>query len=155
VKYSPIAFGVYVLYPIDESCPCGDDSLLSVFFGFSSREAYNIEKRLDTYSGRMPSNFLPIASDPGGNIVVMSVSGEDRGKIYYWNHDHQELPLEQFNSMVADLKSRGINTQRMSIDVIILRWEYENRYRLNKPIGYSNTYRIADNFTAFFEERRR
>lgn len=38
---------------------------------------------------RVPPNLLPIARDPGGNLICISVSGEDGGKIYFWEHEEE------------------------------------------------------------------
>jgi hypothetical protein len=37
--------------------------------------------------GRMPAELVPIASDPGGNLICLGVSGEVRGKVYFWDHE--------------------------------------------------------------------
>lgn len=35
----------------------------------------------------MPETLLPIALDPGGNMVCLGVSGEERGAVYFWDHE--------------------------------------------------------------------
>jgi len=61
------------------------DRFLSIYSGESS----NLERYLKTYKGRMPANLVPIAKDPGGNLVVVSISGEDANTVYYWDHDEE------------------------------------------------------------------
>lgn len=39
------------------------------------------------YEQRIPSNFLPIACDPGGNQICIAINGKEYGKIYFWDHE--------------------------------------------------------------------
>lgn len=41
---------------------------------------------------RMPSNLVPIASDPFGNQICISVSGNDTGAVYFWDHEKEQDP---------------------------------------------------------------
>lgn len=51
-------------------------------------ETYKIEEK------RLPSNVLPIAHDPGGNLICISCNGDDKGFVYFWNHEGEiEKPL--------------------------------------------------------------
>lgn len=36
---------------------------------------------------RLPSRMIPIAHDPGGNLICLSCLGHDEGMIYFWNHE--------------------------------------------------------------------
>lgn len=38
----------------------------------------------DSYEGQVPSDTIPIAYDPGGNLILIGVEGENRGKIFFW-----------------------------------------------------------------------
>ena len=35
-------------------------------------------------------DMIPIADDPGGNVIIMCISGENRGKIYFANHEFED-----------------------------------------------------------------
>lgn len=37
----------------------------------------------------MPKNLLPIGEDPGGNVVSLSVSGPDKTKVYFCEHERE------------------------------------------------------------------
>ncbi|EEE35323.1 conserved hypothetical protein [Rhodobacteraceae bacterium KLH11] len=37
----------------------------------------------------MPSDFLPIASDFGGNKIVIAVSGQYYGRLFFWDHENE------------------------------------------------------------------
>lgn len=43
---------------------------------------YKIEKK------RLPQNLLPIAHDPGGNLICISC-GNEEGRIYFWDHEKE------------------------------------------------------------------
>jgi hypothetical protein len=52
--------------------------------------SYSLYEDLLTYKERekrVPDNLIPIADDPGGNLICLSVSGSDCGKVYFWDHD--------------------------------------------------------------------
>jgi SMI1-KNR4 cell-wall len=33
--------------------------------------------------------LIPIAEDDGGNLICISCSDNDKGKIYFWNHEEE------------------------------------------------------------------
>lgn len=63
----------------------GSDVL--AFFGFGSH--YDISEELETYAGRLPGRFFPVATDSGGNLICISVAGDDCAKVYFWDHDQE------------------------------------------------------------------
>ena len=81
-------------------------SVLSDYFKFEKGYARNI-LQMQTFSGsRVPSNMFPIASDQCGNLILLSVKGPDRGKIYFWDHemeaDEGEVPDYSNLTLIAD-----------------------------------------------------
>ena len=66
-----------------------------------------IEQR-DKLRGRVPSDFLPIASAAGGNLVCLRIRGEDVGSVYFWDH---ELEPASGESVV------GMNMYRIAASV--------------------------------------
>ncbi|MGL4426376.1 MAG: SMI1/KNR4 family protein [Alphaproteobacteria bacterium] len=97
-------------------------SVLSVFFGFVPDEYENILLSLKMYQDRIPWNTFPVADDTFGNLVLLSVKGPDRGKIYFWDHelevntDHGETPdysnltlvADSFDEFIQNLKSENV-----------------------------------------------
>ncbi|HEX8776137.1 MAG TPA: SMI1/KNR4 family protein [Pyrinomonadaceae bacterium] len=59
------------------------------FLGVHNKEHNNLMDYLETYKGRIPPNFFPIAHDPGDNLICISVAGADKGSIYFWDHDRE------------------------------------------------------------------
>lgn len=41
----------------------------------------------EMYRGRVPPDLFPIATEAGGNLVLLGTSGERTGRIYYWDHN--------------------------------------------------------------------
>ncbi|MBZ0284878.1 MAG: SMI1/KNR4 family protein [Anaerolineae bacterium] len=35
----------------------------------------------------IPQNFLPIGVDTFGNLICLSIAGDDYDKVYFWDHD--------------------------------------------------------------------
>ncbi|MBK9202300.1 MAG: SMI1/KNR4 family protein [Candidatus Obscuribacter sp.] len=64
---------------------CDTGSQVLSFFGFGS--FYDVLEELETYGGRLPKRFFPIAAESGGNLLCISLSGEDSGNIYFWDHE--------------------------------------------------------------------
>lgn len=61
----------------------------------------SIAERFATFGDRIPPNLVPIASEMGGNLVLM---GND-GRIFYWDHNWAEVhPLARsFDEFVGML----------------------------------------------------
>jgi hypothetical protein len=57
------------------------------FLGIHGREHNNLLTYLKLYEGRVPANLFPVAHDPGGNLILVSTSGPDFGRIYFWDHE--------------------------------------------------------------------
>ncbi|MGB1252292.1 MAG: SMI1/KNR4 family protein, partial [Candidatus Promineifilaceae bacterium] len=149
-QFGRIAFRGHATVPIHTLKPT-QKGIVSVLFGFSTNpQSYDIRHEFQNYANRIPSNLLPIGADPGGNLFCISVTGNDKGIVYFWDHEHQENTFEQFQDRVTDLENIGINTKLLDTDQIILIWEFENQDRLPHPPGYGNMYKIAGSFEAFF-----
>ena len=58
-------------------------SSLDVFYGLGSSGDYTLTSVSDNFSDRLPRTFLPIASSPGGQILL-ALSGDDYGKVFWW-----------------------------------------------------------------------
>ncbi len=64
-------------------------SVINWFHAIYDGEENNFESTYLFYAenGRIPPNIAPIASDPGGNMICISISGNDRGMVYFWDHE--------------------------------------------------------------------
>jgi cell wall assembly regulator SMI1 len=72
------------------------DSVVHWFYGIKAGSEFfiNFERHYRILKDRMPPNIIPIASDPGGNQICISVSGSDAGFVYFWDHERESDPEE-------------------------------------------------------------
>lgn len=63
------------------------------FFGICEDRAIpDIRWYTETMSGRIPRGLLPVAGDGSGNIICLSLSGTNRGAVYFWHHETEKSP---------------------------------------------------------------
>lgn len=48
----------------------------------------SIDWTLRLYDGRLPTHFLPVASDLGDNLILLDCSVEARG-VFFWDHEEE------------------------------------------------------------------
>jgi cell wall assembly regulator SMI1 len=64
------------------------DSTLASFYGLHDGPTWaRLDAAFADYRGRIPAWLLPIAADEGGNAICLGLTGEDRGRIYFWDHE--------------------------------------------------------------------
>jgi hypothetical protein len=62
------------------------------FYGFhESSDFSSIYDALESYSGRIPSWYFPIAKDHAGNLFLMSLFKDNYGLIAFWDHEGENL----------------------------------------------------------------
>lgn len=66
-----------------------DHGILEWFFCIQAGDYNDLIRNTSTFRGRVPPNLIPIASDPGGNLICLSVTGRDVGTVYYWDHEEE------------------------------------------------------------------
>jgi len=67
-------------------------SVLDWFFAiYKGDNCINLLKEFLRHENRIPKEFIPIARDPGSNIVCLGVNGSEYGKVYFWEFD-QAVP---------------------------------------------------------------
>ena len=66
-------------------------SLVNEFNGIDPDGEHIIDLRetIELLASRLPKGFIPIAGDPGGNCVLISLDGPTYGKIYFWDHENE------------------------------------------------------------------
>lgn len=81
------------------------------FLALYDGEFDNIFDYIEIYKDKIPSHFLPMAHDSGGNLICISCGIEDYGYIYFWNHEFNELGNNEiwlieksFNEFLKNLK---------------------------------------------------
>ena len=74
-------------YPEPDGFEFGEDgSSVDKFLAVYGNKLETIEGCIDIYRGRYPDGLLPVANDPGGNLILLGVSERFDG-IYFWNHE--------------------------------------------------------------------
>ena len=86
----------YVCFSI-ESYYKGGEGILDVFSGFVHHGAYSLLNSYLTYEQRLFPAYIPIAYDPGGNVICMSLNSDNYESIYFVDHEEME---ENRNSKV-------------------------------------------------------
>lgn len=79
------------LYRRSDGTTAGEGGV-NTFLGIGDAESTDIEWHRSMYEDRIPSNFFPIADDPGGNLICLSTSGDDVGAVYFWDHEEESDP---------------------------------------------------------------
>lgn len=86
------------------------------FYGFGDVEFSFDKMKLDSW---LEKNILPIACDPFGNEIVIGLSEERYGKIYFCDHEKgysKKLVGEDFKAFIKKCKSKKIDPDtKMSI----------------------------------------
>jgi hypothetical protein len=83
--YGCCSFGALVQFCSME----GDGGPLSLFFGSKSAGCYGLMRNIKMLQDRMPETIIPIGDDGGGNKVCLGIKGDERGKVYYWDHNNE------------------------------------------------------------------
>jgi hypothetical protein len=67
-------------------------SYIDWFLAIYDGEYDNLQNYIEIYKiedKRLPSHILPIAHDPGGNLICISCGKNDEGSIYFWDHENE------------------------------------------------------------------
>lgn len=63
------------------------------FFGiYDPIVSCNIDWNYHVFSNRIPSGFLPIACEDGGNLICLYNSSTNSDAVYYWDHEQETTP---------------------------------------------------------------
>lgn len=75
-------------FPI-HNFPSSSRGILEEFIGIKKGAYTDIRKQLNVFRDRIPPDCLPIARDPGGNLLCLVFRGPGRGTIYFWDHEEE------------------------------------------------------------------
>jgi hypothetical protein len=98
LKYGGFAPGAYTYFPVNPYKGI-DAGMMDVFCGIGQPEGCDLLQTCEAYKERVPSHLLPIADDGCGSLVCLSLSGPDKGCVYFWDHheDSGEDPPDTSN----------------------------------------------------------
>jgi len=57
--------------------------------GFRAEDYFSLDWARECYLGRIPSSLVWIYDDPFGNAICLGVTGPQRGRVYFWDHENE------------------------------------------------------------------
>jgi len=64
------------------------DTIVTYVLGMHNGDYYaSLYKHIDMFKNRLPLSTFPIATDPFGNLFIMSLHPEGYEHIYFWDHE--------------------------------------------------------------------
>lgn len=64
------------------------DTIVTYILGMHNGDYYaSLYKHIDMVKDRLPLSTFPFATDPFGNLFIMSLHPESHGHIYFWDHE--------------------------------------------------------------------
>lgn len=77
---------------------CADDALIEVFLGVD-RPHGDLEEWIREFEDDLKRDLIPIAFDPGGNALLLSLKN---GKVYYWDSArHFPVSTDEVNAFLV------------------------------------------------------
>jgi len=83
--------------------------MVHYFLALHDGELSNFFKYFRTYQGRIPEDTVPIAYDPGGNLVLLGVGDTNMGRVFFWVQD-----FEVEEGKIADYGNVGLVANRFN-----------------------------------------
>lgn len=68
------------------------DSTVNRFLAIHDGPHSNFVEYFKTYKTehpRVPEELVPIANDPGGNLICIALAGDRPGAVYFWDHEEE------------------------------------------------------------------
>ena len=88
------------------------------FFYNSEDYVANFFSKNIMFKNRIPGNMCAIASSPSGNLFLLSVKGDDYGKVYFWDHEMETEPADYSNlTLIADSFDEFINNLKSEEEI--------------------------------------
>ena len=63
-------------------------SVMNYFYSIGDPDN-DLADSLDSYNLRLPKGFIAIGDDPGGNGILLGISGPHYDQIYFWDHENE------------------------------------------------------------------
>ncbi len=124
----------YVCFHFNEVPPWADAEgmmSLDVFYGFT-KGVYGLIQNIEIFFGRIPATIIPIGDTPFGSQVCLGISGDERGKVYFWDKDDErEIAGDRENDfgnvyLIANSFSEFVESLFVAEDEPIDPAEYED-----------------------------
>lgn len=93
--------------------PVDEHGLVHYFLCIDNDDVYNLMDWAERYKDRIPEGLVPIATDPGGNLICLSATGASSGNVFFWEHEREadegQAPRQDNVYLVADSFQRFID----------------------------------------------
>ncbi|CAO4845691.1 MAG: hypothetical protein NEHIOOID_01343 [Holosporales bacterium] len=88
------------------------------WYGIRSESFFSILLAMHDKGHRFPDNFIPFCDDSFGNKMLLSVKGQDYGKVYFWDHEMETEPADYSNlTLIADSFEEFINSLKSEEEI--------------------------------------
>lgn len=57
--------------------------------GFRKASHFSLLEHRECYEDRIPMELVWIMDDPFGNAICLGLVGQRRGRVYFWDHEHE------------------------------------------------------------------
>lgn len=99
----------------------GEDSLHH-FYGLHDGPLYlSLEEAYENHKYRVPSTMISFADDPAGNALCIGIGADNKGKIFFWDHEAEDNLTEVSKSFSLFLESlfEWVDPDEIAIEKII------------------------------------
>lgn len=94
---------------------------VGMFFSIDETSTDSLFEYMETYSGRVPTDLLPVARDIGGNLICISVGNANSGQMFFWDHEGEyEIPVAK------EVDYRNIDFLATSFDEFVNHLEFDS-----------------------------
>ena len=62
---------------------------LDLLFGLNEEPSSDLRSNRDLLEGSAPEGLLPIGRDPGANLILIGLSGEQAGRVFLWVNEFE------------------------------------------------------------------
>jgi hypothetical protein len=84
--------------------PSGGETSVDIHHigGFRNESYFSLPWHFKTYRDWIPKTMIWIMGDSCGNGICLKVSGPERGRVHFWDHECQEIELlaDSFNHFI-------------------------------------------------------
>lgn len=141
-RFGAMAYEKRACITLPAGCPIGEQFWLDIVFAVGAKPDRDpLVMWQNGLRYRLPEDLIPIATDPGGNLLLLGLG--QRTGLFAWDHEHRELLPGEFDQRVAELRALGEPTHELDVDELLLRWELRFRDKVVNRSGHGNLYAVA------------
>ncbi len=73
-----------------------DESMIGFLYSIYDGEYGSLLREFMDYQKYVPTDMLIISNDPGSGLILLGLSGEKRGRVYFWRQEFE--PIGEYES---------------------------------------------------------